>query len=114
MGASLSIPSSLTKSPLDIASVAGANAQAKKLAAAPKDKAWAAAQDFESVFLNNMFQHMFTSTEGEGPLGSKGAGGVWRSFLTDEYAKSFTKAGGIGIAKQVYATLLQQQETAAR
>ena len=36
--------------------------------------------------------------------------GVWRSFLTDQYAKSFAKAGGIGIANQVYHTLLAQQE----
>jgi hypothetical protein len=35
---------------------------------------------------------------------------VWRSFLTDEYAKSFAKAGGIGIAAHVYDTLIAQQE----
>jgi Rod binding domain-containing protein len=35
---------------------------------------------------------------------------VWRSFLTDEYAKSFVKSGGIGLADQVYNTLLAQQE----
>jgi peptidoglycan hydrolase FlgJ len=77
---------------------------------AKNPKAMAAAQDFESVFLNNMFQHMFTNTDGEGPMSGKGSGGVWRSFLTDEYAKSFTKAGGIGITQQVYSSLLAQQE----
>lgn len=80
--------------------------------AAGTAKAWKASQDFEQVFLNNMFQQMFTATEGDGPLGAKGAGGVWRSFLTDEYAKSFTKNGGVGIANQVYSTLLAQQEAA--
>jgi peptidoglycan hydrolase FlgJ len=34
---------------------------------------------------------------------------VWRSFLTDQYAKSFAKAGGIGIAAKIYDTLLKQQ-----
>ncbi len=75
-----------------------------------KAKAKAASEDFEAVFLNNMFQQMFTATDGEGPLGGSGGTGVWRSFLTDQYARSFAKAGGIGIAGAVYNTLLAQQE----
>jgi len=73
------------------------------------DKAKAASQDFEAVFLNSMFQQMFTGTDGEGPLGGSGASGVWRSFLTDEYAKSFAKAGGVGIADHVYSALIARQ-----
>jgi flagellar protein FlgJ len=76
----------------------------------PKAKARSAAVDFEAVFLNSMFQQMFSGLTGEGPFGGDGATGVWRSFLTDEYSKSFAKAGGIGIADQVYASLLKQQE----
>ena len=53
------------------------------LSATSKAKAKAAAQDFEAVFLNSMFQQMFTGIEGDGPFGGKGATGVWRSFLTD-------------------------------
>jgi len=56
------------------------------------------AQDFEAVFLNSMFQNMFTGISGEGPFGGSGAVGVWRSMLTDEYSRSFAKGGGIGIA----------------
>jgi Rod binding domain-containing protein len=81
-----------------------------KAAPAKEAKARAAAQDFEAVFLNSMFQHMFTGIDGDGPFGGSGAVGVWRSVLTDEYAKSFAKAGGIGIADQVYRTLMAQQE----
>jgi flagellar protein FlgJ len=55
---------------------------------------------------------MFSGVEGEGPFGGKGSTGVWRSFLTDEYSKSFAKSGGIGIADQVYKSLLAQQEIA--
>lgn len=77
---------------------------------ASKAKAKAAAQDFEGVFLNSMVQQMFTGLQGEGPMGGNGATGIWRSFLTDEFAKGFAKAGGIGIADQVYGTLLAQQE----
>ncbi|MBI4273686.1 MAG: rod-binding protein, partial [Rhizobiales bacterium] len=68
----------------------------------------------EAVFLNSMFQQMFTSIEGEGPFGGGPAAGVWRSLLTDEYAKSFTKQGGIGIADQVYRSLIAAQEARAR
>ena len=53
---------------------------------------------------------MFTGIDGDGPFGGNGAAGVWRSMLTDEYAKSFANSGGIGIADQVYRTLIAQQE----
>jgi len=78
--------------------------------AATKDKTRETATDFEAVFLNSMFSEMFTGIDSEGPFGGNGAGGVWRSFLTEEYAKSFAKAGGIGIGDQVYRQLLAQQE----
>ena len=89
-----------------IANAASANTQA---ALKVNAKAKGAAQDFESMFLNTMFQQMFTGIDGEGPFGGSGAVGIWRSFLTDEYAKSFAKAGGIGIADHVYGSLLAQQ-----
>jgi Rod binding domain-containing protein len=73
-------------------------------------KAWQAAQDFEAVFLNSMFSQMFTGIDGDGPFGGGQALGIWRSFLTDEYSKSFSKNGGIGIASDVYRTLMAQQE----
>ena len=73
-------------------------------------KARQTAEDFEAVFLNTMFQSMFTGIDGEGPFGGSGATGVWRSFLTDEYAKSVAKKGGIGIADQVYRSLMARQE----
>jgi Rod binding domain-containing protein len=73
-------------------------------------KAHAAAQDFEAVFLNSMVSQMFTAIGGEGPFGGGAGAGIWRSFLSEEYSKSFAKAGGIGIAGQVYQTLLAQQE----
>jgi Rod binding domain-containing protein len=86
------------------------NMVAGKLNPAQLAKARATAQDFEAVFLNSMFQHMFTGISGEGPFGGGGSVGVWRSMLTDQYSRSFAKAGGIGIADQVYRTLIAQQE----
>ncbi len=85
-------------------------ASAKIAGTANNAKAKAAAQDFEAVFLNSMFQQMFTGIDGEGPFGGGGAGGVWRSFLTNEYSKTFAKAGGVGIADEVYRSLIAHQE----
>jgi Rod binding domain-containing protein len=73
-------------------------------------KARASAEDFEAVFINSMFTQMFTGIQGEGPFGGGGGAGVWRSFLSEEYSKSFAKAGGIGIADHVYRSLIAQQE----
>jgi peptidoglycan hydrolase FlgJ len=81
-----------------------------KLGAVGKERAKAASQSFEAVFLNSMFEHMFTGIEGEGPFGGSGATKVWRSFLTEAYAKNLAKAGGIGIADQVYRSLIGHQE----
>ena len=83
-------------------------AQAKTTAPLDK-KAHASAQDFEAAFLSSMFQQMYTGIKGEGPFGGGQGVGVWRSFLTDQYGKSIAKAGGIGLAKDVYRTLLQHQ-----
>jgi Rod binding domain-containing protein len=78
-------------------------------------KARSNAVEFESVFLNSMFSQMFTGIDGEGPFGGGGAGaGVWRSFLTEQYAKSFAKAGGVGIADHVYRSLIAHQEAAPK
>lgn len=87
--------------------LAKAGIDPKAVAAA---KARSAAQDFEAVFLNSMVNQMFTAIGGEGPFGGGAGAGIWRSFLSEEYSKSFAKAGGIGIANQVYRTLLAQQE----
>jgi flagellar protein FlgJ len=76
----------------------------------PAAKARTAAVNFEAQFLNSMFSQMLTGIDGDGPFGGGPAVGVWRSFLTEQYAKSFAKAGGIGIADKVYHALLAHQE----
>ncbi len=111
MAGSMSAPAALPAPGLNALDLLNANAaKTDGFSAATKAKAKDAAVNFEAVFLNSMFQQMFTGISGEGPFGGSGATGIWRSFLTDEYSKSFAKAGGIGIADQVYGALLQQQE----
>ena len=76
-------------------------------------KAKATSQDFEAVFLNSMFSQMTSGLKGEGPFGSTTGTGVWRSMLTEQYSKSFAKAGGVGISKNVYRELILQQAKTA-
>ena len=72
-------------------------------------KAQATATDFEAMFLNSMFSQMTSGLKGEGPFGNTPGTGVWRSMLTEQYSKSFAKAGGVGISSEVYRTLIIQQ-----
>jgi len=77
------------------------------------DRARAKAEDFEATFVSSMMQHMFTGIGKEGPLGNSSSVGPWRSLLTEQYAKNFVKAGGLGIANQVYKSMLARQATKA-
>jgi flagellar protein FlgJ len=76
-------------------------------------KAKSTATDFEAMFLNSMFSQMTAGVKGEGPFGDTPGTGMWRSMLTDQYSKSFAKAGGIGISNDVFRTLILQQANRA-
>jgi flagellar protein FlgJ len=89
-------------------SMAMTQSQSASTSSAAK-KAKGNAQEFEAMFLNSMFQHMMTGIEGDGPFGGSTGIGVWRSFLTNEFAKSVAKKGGFGLADQVYRSLITQQ-----
>lgn len=85
-----------------------------KVAPKAQARAKATAQDFEGMFLNSMFSQMTSGLQGEGPFGSTTGTGVWRSMLTEQYSKSFAKAGGVGISNEVYRTLILQQARAGQ
>ena len=76
-------------------------------------KAKATATDFEAMFLNSMFSQMTSGLKGDGPFGETQGTGVWRSMLTEQYSKSFARAGGVGIANEVYRTLIVTQSKSA-
>ena len=81
----------------------------QKVSPQQQAKAQKTATDFEAMFLNSMFSQMTSGLKGDGPFGSTPGTGVWRSMLTDEYSKSFAKAGGVGISNDVFRTLILQQ-----
>ena len=97
-----------------IGSIGDAQSAQAQAALKLKGKTKAAAQQFEAMFLNSMFQQMYAGLQGDGPFGNSTGVGPWRSFLTEEYAKSFVKAGGVGIADSVYKSLLTLQEARAK
>ena len=91
--------------------VVGKIAEAAQTSAA--DKTRKTAQDFETMFLEQSLERLTEGAGEEGPLGENGTGGgVYRSMLSKEYAKSIVKTGGIGVADQVYRQMLQMQEGA--
>ena len=78
------------------------------LAAAKKS-----AQDFESVFVSQMFSQMFQDVSTDGMFGGGHGEEMFRSVLIDEYGKQVAKKGCIGIADAVLKTLISAQEKTA-
>ncbi len=85
----------------------------EKVSPEKQAKARETATDFEAMFLNTMFSQMTSGVKGDGPFGDTPGTGVWRSMLTEEYSKSFAKAGGVGISDAVFRTLILQQAGSA-
>lgn len=85
----------------------------KKVSPETQKKTRAQADDFEAMFINSMFSQMTSGVKGEGPYGDTTGTGVWRSMLTEQYSKSFAKAGGVGISSDVFRSLIIQQANSA-
>ncbi|WP_027526334.1 flagellar assembly peptidoglycan hydrolase FlgJ [Bradyrhizobium sp. Ec3.3] len=86
----------------------------QKVSPQQQAKAQKTATDFEGMFLNAMFSQMTSGLKGEGPFGDTVGTGVWRSMLTEQYSKNFANAGGVGVASEVYRTLILQQAKTIR
>ncbi|HEX7760533.1 MAG TPA: rod-binding protein [Caulobacteraceae bacterium] len=72
------------------------------------------AKDFESSFLNIMFQSMFKDVGSSTAIGGGGEGEeMWKSFLTDAMAKQTVKRGGIGLSDVVAKEMLKLQGLSA-
>lgn len=69
----------------------------------------ATAQNFESSFLSIMLQQMFEGVDVSAPFGGGQGEQMFRSFMTDAFAKQMTKAGGVGIADSVAKEMLKMQ-----
>ena len=67
------------------------------------------AQAFESSFLSIMLQQMFEGVDTAAPFGGGTGETMFRSFMTDAFAKQMSKAGGVGISDAVAAEMLKLQ-----
>lgn len=67
------------------------------------------AQAFEASFLSIMLQQMFTGVDLEEPFGGGQGEEMFRSFMTDAFAKQMAKAGGVGLADTVQREMLKLQ-----
>jgi Rod binding domain-containing protein len=67
------------------------------------------AQEFETVFLNEMLTPMFEGLSTDG-LGGGGVGEeMFRPMLIDQYAHALSHMGGVGIADQIMRELNRMQ-----
>lgn len=69
------------------------------------------AKEFEAVFLSQMLEQMFSEID-LNPMGSEegSADDIYKSMLVEEYGKSLSRAGGIGVANHVKREMLRMQE----
>lgn len=88
-------------------SVASADRQAD--IEARKQNARSKAEEFESVFLKTFVEQMFAGIKTDGPFTGGSAEGIYRSMMSDQYAKTLAKSGGIGLADHMYAEILKTQ-----
>lgn len=75
------------------------------------DKIRKTAEDFEAVFIAEMFKPMFDTISTEGMFSGGAAEGIWRSMMVQEFGKSVAQQGGLGLADHIQAAMLRMQET---
>ena len=81
------------------------------LAPAQVAKAWRAAQDFEAMAIGQMLQPMFETVDtAHGPFGGGAGEEAWKPMMVDTIGKQIAAHGGIGLARPVFAEMLQAQE----
>lgn len=75
-----------------------------------KIKAREKADEFEAVFVAQMFKPMMESIPTDGPLGGGNSEHMFRSLMIDEIGKDIVKQGGVGLSDSIYKEILRMQE----
>lgn len=68
------------------------------------------AEKFESMFLSQMFGHMFKGIKSDGLMGGGNGESIFRDMLVQEYGNQVSTAGGIGLSDSIERQLLALQE----
>jgi Rod binding domain-containing protein len=100
---------SLGRDPSDAMSAANAAA-----ASGDKRAMQQSSVEFESVFLSAMLAPMFETLSTEEPFGGGEAEQTWRGLLSEQYAGSIARSGGVGIADSVLQQLVALQERGSK
>lgn len=66
------------------------------------------AKDFESIFLAQAFDQMFSSVK-MGSMSGGHAEKTWKSFMAQEYAKEVAESGNTGISENIKVMLEKYQ-----
>lgn len=79
-------------------------------AKAMPEKIRKSAQEFEAFFLSQMVGHMFEGIDVNAQFGGGQGEAVYRSLMVQEYGRTLSKAGGVGIADMVGREMMRMQE----
>jgi peptidoglycan hydrolase FlgJ len=74
-------------------------------------EARATAEEFESFFLSQMIEQMFSQVGEENPFGGGPGERAFTGLLHQEYANVMAQAGGLGLADRLTSEILRYQET---
>ncbi len=70
------------------------------------------AVELEGVFLNTLVKQMMSGLDSDNGFGGGQGEQTWRSLQSEFLADSIAQSGGIGLADDILASLLRQQEAA--
>lgn len=68
------------------------------------------AEEFESFFLSQMIEQMFSGVGEDNPFGGGPGESAFRGLLNEEYAKVMARAGGLGLSDALTTEILRYQE----
>ncbi len=74
-----------------------------------REQAEKLAKEFEAMFLQEMLQPIFDQIETDGPFGGGQAEAAFRPMLLENYAKSMSNTGGVGISDAILNEILRMQ-----
>lgn len=72
------------------------------------------AKDFEAMVLSQMFSHMFTDIDSDGPAGGGRGEEIFRSFLIEEYGKLAAQSGKFGLSDHIQKHMIEMQASQSR
>ena len=91
-----------------ISSLGGAPVDPRKPVPTPQDKA--TAQDFEAVFLGQVFKTMLEAGAPQGDFTGGQGEEMFRGVLAEKLGVEMAKKGGIGLAPAVLDQMMKMQE----